>query len=41
MPSDFADIVYTSMDDSGAWKGTLLRELAAAGYTVDWLKAMV
>jgi predicted nucleotide-binding protein len=36
LPSDFAGIVYIEMDDRGAWKTDLLRELEAAGYTVDW-----
>jgi predicted nucleotide-binding protein len=40
MPSDFAGVGYTEMDDRGAWKGELLKELDAAGYTVDWAKAM-
>jgi predicted nucleotide-binding protein len=40
MPSDFAGIGYTSMDDRGAWKSELLRELAAAGYAVDWGRAL-
>jgi predicted nucleotide-binding protein len=40
IPSDFAGVAYTEMDDRGAWKGELLRELSAAGYTVDWAKAM-
>jgi predicted nucleotide-binding protein len=35
MPSDFAGLVYTDMDERGAWKAELLRELRAAGYTVD------
>jgi predicted nucleotide-binding protein len=40
IPSDIAGIVYTDMDDRGAWKGELLKELAAAGYVVDWAKAL-
>jgi predicted nucleotide-binding protein len=40
VPSDFAGVVYTEMDDRGAWKSELLRELAAAGYTVDWGRAL-
>ena len=40
MPSDFAGVGYTSMDDRGAWKAELLKELTAAGYTIDWAKAM-
>jgi predicted nucleotide-binding protein len=40
MPSDFAGLGYTKMDESRAWKHELLRELEAAGYTVDWKKAL-
>lgn len=40
IPSDFAGIVYTEMDVHGAWKTELLRELRAAGYTVDLEKAL-
>jgi predicted nucleotide-binding protein len=36
LPSDFAGVIYTEMDDRGAWKTDLLRELEGAGYTVDW-----
>ncbi|MGY4257381.1 putative nucleotide-binding protein [Bradyrhizobium sp. USDA 4516] len=37
MPSDFAGIGYTDMDDRGAWK----MELQAAGYAnIDWSKAL-
>jgi predicted nucleotide-binding protein len=39
MPSDFAGVGYTEMDDRGAWKTELLKELDAAGYEVDWRKA--
>ncbi len=41
LPSDFAGIVYTPMDDHGGWKAKLLRELDAAGYkNLDWKKAL-
>jgi predicted nucleotide-binding protein len=41
MPSDFAGIGYTDMDDRGAWKAELLRELQAAGYAnLNWSKAL-
>lgn len=35
IPSDFAGVVWQSMDD-GAWRTSLARELEAAGYTIDW-----
>jgi len=40
LPSDFAGLVYTDMDDRGAWKSELLKELENAGYSVDWRKAL-
>jgi predicted nucleotide-binding protein len=41
MPSDFAGVGYTDMDDRGAWKQELLRELQAAGYAnLDWGSAL-
>jgi predicted nucleotide-binding protein len=38
-PSDFDGVVYVSLD-SGNWKADLARELEAAGYVIDWNKAM-
>jgi predicted nucleotide-binding protein len=38
-PSDFDGVVYISLDN-GSWKVDLARELEAAGYLVDWNKAM-
>lgn len=40
IPSDFAGVVWETMDDAGAWKQKLARELGAAGHTVDWNKVM-
>jgi len=37
-PSDIAGVTYIDFN-GGEWKGELLRELGAAGYTVDWEKA--
>lgn len=36
-PSDFAGVVWTSMDDSG-WRLDLAKELRAVGYAVDMEK---
>lgn len=36
IPSDFAGVVWTVMDDGGAWKQELAKELAAADYVIDW-----
>nr|WP_291006123.1 nucleotide-binding protein [Hyphomicrobium sp.] len=38
IPSDFAGVVWQSMDPAGAWKQGLCRELAAAGHQIDWNK---
>lgn len=40
IPSDFAGVVWEAMDDAGAWKQALGRELGAAGFEVDWNKVM-
>jgi predicted nucleotide-binding protein len=40
LPSDFSGVGYTDMDGAGAWKAELLRELEAAGYSIDWPKAL-
>lgn len=40
MPSDFAGVVYTEMDERGAWKAELARELEAVGYSFDWRSAL-
>jgi predicted nucleotide-binding protein len=40
VPTDFAGVVWESLDDAGAWKTGLARELKAAGYPVDWNKVM-
>jgi predicted nucleotide-binding protein len=40
LPSDFLGVVYTKMDHEGAWKAQLLKELEAAGYKIDWGRAM-
>ena len=36
IPSDFFGVLYTEMDETGAWKTELLRELEAANYKVNW-----
>ena len=35
IPSDYAGVVYIPLDDSGAWKFQLVKELKAAGFEVD------
>ncbi|MEE4199133.1 nucleotide-binding protein [Erythrobacter sp.] len=35
LPSDFAGVVWEEMDEMGAWKLALARELAAVGHNVD------
>lgn len=38
MPSDYVGVVYEKMDDAGAWKTRLGRELEAAGFDIDFKK---
>lgn len=40
IPSDFAGVVWETMDSGGGWKQALARELEAAGHSIDWNKAM-
>ncbi len=40
IPSDFAGVVWETMDSNGGWKQTLARELEAAGHIIDWNKVM-
>ena len=40
IPSDFAGVVWETMDTSGGWKQSLARELEAAGHTIDWNMVM-
>lgn len=40
IPSDFAGVVWETMDTGGGWKQALGRELSAAGYEIDWNKVM-
>ena len=40
IPSDFAGVVWETMDSSGGWKQSLARELEAAGHNIDWNKIM-
>jgi len=38
IPTDFAGVVWEKLDDGGAWKSALARELKATGYPIDWNK---
>lgn len=40
IPSDFAGVVWETMDNGNGWKLALARELQAAGYDVDLNKAV-
>ena len=40
IPSDFAGVVWETMDSNGGWKQALARELEAAGHSLDWNKVM-
>jgi predicted nucleotide-binding protein len=39
-PSDFNGVVYIDFDAAGAWKQRLGVELEAAGFEIEWKKAM-
>lgn len=39
-PNDISGIVYISLDEHGAWKIALAKELRASGYTVDMNKVI-
>ena len=39
-PSDYDGVVYTDLDDAGAWKIGLFKELQAAGFDVDANRAL-
>lgn len=40
IPSDFAGVVWGRLDVNQGWKQTLAKELAEAGYDIDWKKAL-
>ena len=40
IPSDYAGVLYTQVDDAGAWKFALVREMQSAGLDVDANKAL-
>ena len=40
IPSDYMGVVYAPLDDRGAWRQTLAKEMQAAGYVIDWNKVM-
>ena len=40
IPTDFAGVVWEKLDNGGAWKQALARELTATGYHIDWNKVM-
>jgi len=40
LPSDFLGVEYTPLDEPGAWKAKLARELYAAGLEFDPLRAL-
>ncbi len=40
VPSEFSGVVYTSMDEAGAWKQQLAKELDESGIPIDYNLAM-
>ena len=39
IPSDYGGVVYVPLDDAGAWKLTLARDMKSAGFDLDLNKA--
>ena len=40
IPSDYSGVVYIPLDDSGAWRSRLVKELKSAGLDVDANRAL-
>jgi predicted nucleotide-binding protein len=40
IPSDYSGVLYVELDNRGAWKLELAKELKAAGFTVDMNRAL-
>lgn len=40
VPSDYSGVLYIPIDESGAWRFLLIKELKSAGYDVDANKAI-
>jgi len=40
IPSDYTGVLYVSLDDAGAWRFQLAKELKAAGFSVDMNRAL-
>lgn len=40
IPSDYSGVVYITLDEPGAWKLTLVKELQTAGFDVDANRAL-
>ncbi len=40
IPSDYDGVVFVPMDDAGAWKMLIAKELKAAGFGIDMNKAV-
>jgi len=40
IPSDYQGVLFVPMDSSGAWKLALVREIKAAGISVDMNRAV-
>jgi len=40
LPSDYQGVLYTQLDDGGAWKLKLAKEMKAAGIDIDLNKLL-
>jgi predicted nucleotide-binding protein len=40
LPSDILGVVWIPLDEHGAWRQNLAKELQAAGHNIDWNQVM-
>lgn len=40
LPTDFAGVLWQALDEAGAWKQSLARELQASGFEINWNEVM-
>jgi len=40
IPSDYAGVLYVALDDGGAWRFTVAREMKSIGMEIDLNKAV-
>jgi predicted nucleotide-binding protein len=40
IPSDYSGVLFVPLDEAGAWKFRLAREMKAAGFDIDMNRAL-